>query len=186
MNPDETIELLQRLDQLFYIENGTLMWKNRDDDKGWSRQFANKAAGSILKGHRTSYRQLGMTINGHKFNILAHRIAFALHGGHWPTMTIDHIDHNGLNNDPPNLRDVSQEENNKNRRLYKKSKSGFSGVRLRRGKWVATIGRGLGVSTHIGQYDTKEEAVAARKEQEVILGYNNTASINKEPNNAEL
>lgn len=46
--------------------------------------------------------------------LLAHRVVYFLDTGEWPLGVIDHIDGDTLNNDPPNLRDVSYSENGLN------------------------------------------------------------------------
>lgn len=41
---------------------------------------------------------------------------------------VDHVDHNGLHNVPPNIRIDSFKKNNQNRRIQKNNTSGFKGV----------------------------------------------------------
>lgn len=50
---------------------------------------------------------------GRKFT--AHRLAWLLHYGEWPTQVIDHINRKKADNRIANLRDVTQAENLKNR-----------------------------------------------------------------------
>ena len=67
-------------------------------------------------------------------------------------ITVDHIDHNSMNNQKYNLRNCTQEENTYNA-IHKKGITGFIGVGFdkRRNKFVATI-RIKGHRHYLGQY----------------------------------
>lgn len=78
---------------------------------------------------------------------------------------VDHINRNRLDNRKANLRFLTPQENTWNIGTGKKNKSGVVGVSTQRGKWVATIGDN-GKKHYIGIYNTKEEAIQARKEAE--------------------
>lgn len=71
---------------------------------------------------------------------------------------VDHRDGNGLNCQRANLRLCTQQQNNANVGLRRKSKSGFKGVH-----WYApsSCWRVQCQHKHIGSYPTKEEAAAA-------------------------
>lgn len=78
---------------------------------------------------------------------------------------IDYI--NGIRTDNRicNLREATSQENVRNKsRLSSKNTSGFTGVHYNksRKKWLATIKR-FGVVTHLGAFDTIEEAVEVRE-----------------------
>lgn len=77
-------------------------------------------------------------------------------------MTIDHIDGNGQNNDPANLRLATRSQNQHNRGASKNNTSGFKGVYLEKkvNRWKSAICLN-GKLRHIGLFDTKEEAHAA-------------------------
>lgn len=55
------------------------------------------------------------TINGK--SLLAHRVIWALHYGHWPVGVIDHINRNRTDNRIENLRDTDVSTNNLNRTM---------------------------------------------------------------------
>ncbi len=82
-----------------------------------------------------------------------------------PTMVVDHIDGNPLNNQKSNLRVCTQTENIRNRKLNSNNTSGFKGVSWikRQKKWKATITLNK-KQIHLGYFFYPEEAYAAYKE----------------------
>lgn len=97
----------------------------------------------------------------------AHRLAWLYAHGAWPVQSIDHINRVRDDNRISNLRDVGQSENTLNGSLRRANKSGATGVRWDslRQRWVAGI-KVRYRAIHLGRYNTKEEAVAARKAAE--------------------
>jgi hypothetical protein len=80
-----------------------------------------------------------------------------------PTYEVDHIDTNTLNNTRENLREVTRAQNQMNRRKFTlngQATSQYKGVTAHGNKWQATI-RINGRQTHIGTFETEEEAHAA-------------------------
>lgn len=88
---------------------------------------------------------------------LAHRLAWKLLTGDWPVGVIDHINRNKLDNRASNLRDVSQSVNVLNSQNSTRTKSGFAGVYLKRGRWLAKITIN-GKIHYLGAYNTPEAA----------------------------
>lgn len=93
------------------------------------------------------------------------------------SLVVDHIDHNGLNNQKSNLRICNNAENSRNRISLPGSSSKYLGVTLKRrklksgeirGYWEAAINvAGIG-SIHLGRHQCEIEAakaydIAARK-----------------------
>jgi hypothetical protein len=113
-------------------------------------------------GHGNGY------LSGRLFNrnVYAHRVAYAIYHGHWPTAQIDHINGNRMDNRIANLRDVSAAENSKNKRMLDSNSSGIVGVSFNQGKWVAMLGK-----RHIGRFATIEGAAEARRQAEIAAGY---------------
>ena len=85
-------------------------------------------------------------------------------------MVVDHINHNPLDNRKDNLRVCTQQQNMMNQSKRKDNTSGITGVHWvegkRRKKWVARITVNKKQKT-LGYYNTKEEAIEARKQAEI-------------------
>lgn len=103
-------------------------------------------------------------INIFRKEYLAHRLAWLLVYGDWPTSQIDHINGIRCDNRITNLRQASQCENARNTALYRNNKSGFKGVSARRGRWIAQIQCGKR-KIHIGAFDNKQAAHRAYQEE---------------------
>ena len=81
-------------------------------------------------------------------------------------MVRDHIDGNRLNNKRENIRFVTKQQNAWNHKDLVSCKSGVSGVYKQGSRWRAHIFRG-GRRISLGMYDTKEEAIEARRQGEI-------------------
>lgn len=103
-------------------------------------------------------------------NIQAHRIAWALAHGRWPSSYIDHINGDKLDNWIANLREATTSENNRNKSAQKNNTSGFKGVSWHSGKmkWRAQIAV-YGKNSHMGYFDTPEEAHEAYSSASIRL-----------------
>lgn len=101
-----------------------------------------------------------------------HRLVWMMNTGNYPKDQIDHIDGDGLNNRMSNLREVTELQNCRNRKLIYTNRSGVSGVHWSnvRQKWVATISDGKRQIT-LGRFDDINSAVMARWGAEQRLGY---------------
>lgn len=151
-------------------ETGSLFWKIRcpsmfSGTKGrsrehccanWNSRYAETEAFTHL--HSTGYKK-GAVFNK-KYN--AHRVAWAIYYGVWPSLEIDHI--NGVRHDNriSNLREVRRWQNNANSKLRCDNTSGIKGVCLdrRTGKWLAQIGY-EGRHKVIGAFSCKDDAAKA-------------------------
>ena len=124
---------------------------------------------------RQSYR----TVSFNSKTYLAHRLAWFLHYGQWPSESIDHKNHDGTDNRLDNLRDVPQVDNLKNSKRSKANSSGCTGVsKGYKGRFYAWIGyKGKRIS--LGGFENFEDAVAARKEAEVRYGYHKNHGMPK-------
>ena len=154
-------------------ETGILSWNSRTREmfstdmsfQTWNGRYANKIAGRVgNKGYRRIH------IFGR--DVMAHRVAWAIYTGTWPTFPIDHIDHCRDNNRFINLRQVTIGENAKNKLRRKDNSSGATGVDWIKDskKWRAKI-KADGKFYHLGLFDEFGDAVAARMAAETRLGF---------------
>lgn len=155
-------------------KTGVLTWRYRErkwfaDQRAfstWNARYSGNVAFASNDGQGYGRGQLmGKSLR-------AHRIAWAHHYGEWPSKNIDHINGNPADNRIHNLRDVSQSENNRNMRKRKDNTSGVCGVHWepRRGVWEARINKG-GRYKFIGAFDTRQDAIEARKKASEREGY---------------
>jgi len=123
----------------------------------WNSRWAGKPA-STLKPDGYRYVHFNYRTE------LAHRIAYKIMTG-LDAVEIDHIDGDRSNNKWCNLKNGTRSDNLRNVRLKRSNTSGCHGVSFskRAQRWVAVI--------NIGTFDSKDEAVAARKKVEALLGY---------------
>lgn len=87
--------------------------------------------------------------------VLMHRLIM----GTKPDRVVDHIDHNGLNNQRSNMRNCKIKENVRNRKNYGQSASGYKGVNYSKcnNSWRASITANA-KTIHLGWFRTKEIA----------------------------
>ena len=85
-------------------------------------------------------------------------------------MVVDHINHNRLDNRKCNLRICTQQQNCMNRKFMSNNTSGCIGVSWdkSKNKWTSQIMLN-NKYIYLGCYDTKEEAIKARKQAEIDL-----------------
>ena len=131
-------------------QSGTFRWRA---SKG--RQPAGSIAGAI---RANGYRYI--TVNGRSY--LAHRLAWALMNGSFPSNDIDHIDRDRANNAISNLRPATRAMNNVNSGRLASNTSGFRGVSMdkRRGTWAAYIWK-QNRKNHLGVFASAVEAARA-------------------------
>lgn len=116
--------------------------------------------------------------NGKRYNFLLHRLI--LKPPH--LLFVDHINHNGLDNQRSNLRIVTHTQNMRNCKVFKTSKTKFSGITFFKplNKWRARI-TVMGKEIFLGYFTNIDEAIQKRKKAESIywnesLGNASTAS----------
>jgi len=129
----------------FDYANGKLVWKKAHKTRP---DLVGKAVGSF----NGRYFQVQLFRKPYQ----VHRIIFALHHGYLPKV-VDHIDGNTKNNDISNLRASTSQQNNWNRKLTKRNKTGIKNV------YVAKQGYKVGIeinnkSMHFGYFDDLELA----------------------------
>lgn len=102
----------------------------------------------------------------------AHRLAFIYMTGGLPENKVDHINGNKLDNSWLNLRDVTYLENQKNRKIDIRNKSGLMGVRFmqKENMWQSSITKNY-KSYYLGRFVDFFEAACARKSAELTFGF---------------
>lgn len=117
---------------------------------------------------KKGYRIIRFTFAGQSKNFKAHRIAWLIMTGNWPTEDIDHKNGNKSHNAWKNLRLAPGPINHKNRKLSARNSSGTIGVCFIKGssKWRAYTGE----NKYLGEYATKNEAITVRKQAERLDG----------------
>lgn len=157
---------------------GNLTWKRRSIDmcssekeqKRFNTRWAGKSATSTSVSNKRKYISKCVYFEGKQYR--SSHVAWAIHYGAWPTETIDHINHDATDDSAANMREVSLIENRRNYSRQINNTSGVPGVSWskQKGKWKATIKAG-GKERHLLLSDDFDEAVKARKQAEVEMGY---------------
>lgn len=145
------------------LEAGRLFWKPRGVKKLDSR-IAGKEAGYARHDGYVQVRVEGKLY-------YRHRLVYAAARGLDTLVEVDHI--NGVPGDDrvSNLRAVDRNSQQKNLRLFRTNTSGRVGVCVgTRKAWQAGIWH-QNKRFHLGEFDTFEEAVAARELAEANFGY---------------
>lgn len=137
--------------------------------------FFSKRAGRVVGAKGGSGgKYLVVWIKNKRF--LCHRLAWAMHYGHWimPLAEIDHINGDKTDNRIGNLRMFSRQMQCRNVRLARSNRTGTTGVHWdhRMQCFSATINVNR-KQIWLGRHNTLEEAVKARKNAEVIYGWPN-------------
>ncbi|HBD11552.1 MAG TPA: HNH endonuclease [Porticoccaceae bacterium] len=153
--------------------SGVFTWKTRPAShfkakkyqNTWNTRYSGKQAGAAsVNGY------LRTSIDGKHYFL--HRLAFLYMIGRFPLGHTDHINGDRTDNRWVNLRDISQQENNKNIKLSSVNTSGVTGVYWAsgKGKWAAQINDG-GKAISLGRFDKFDDACAARKTAEIKYNY---------------
>lgn len=152
-------ELLERYE--YDVDTGALYNKETLS----SRAREGVRAGSVHKSN--GYRNI--RIRGKVYK--EHRVIWAFVTGAFPVGQIDHVNGDITDNRMSNLRDVTQTENQHNRKLGKDNTSGFMGVyATENGTWAAKI-KVLNKSIHLGTFKEIEGAIAARAAANIKYDY---------------
>lgn len=160
-------------------DTGEMIWKTRTPESFSSSPkksaeakcstFNKKYAGQQAFSHRAKHGYFQGSICNKP--VYAHRAAWAIHHGEWPSGVIDHINGDGFDNRIENLRQTTQEINMRNRIQKKKCSDDVVGVQQApSGRWTAKISIRPKHIT-LGTFDTKEEATIARKAAEKVYGF---------------
>jgi hypothetical protein len=139
----------QRLRELLHYDS-------QSGDFTWIVSRGNQFTKPGMKaGFKDSYGHLGIEIDGRRY--LSHRLAWLFVHGVWPDHQIDHINRIRDDNRIENLRDVSGVVNANNKGNYRNNTTGFKGVTIKNGRFIAQI-TVAGKCKYIGSFDTAEKA----------------------------
>lgn len=132
----------------------------------WVTRWGGKEA--FITTHRQGYL-IGRIDGSYYF---AHRVAWALHHGAWPSDQIDHVNHDQKDNRLSNLRVVSKLDNMRNMPRLKNNTSGVTGVWFdkRISAWIAFI-RVNRKLIRLGTFRVFGDAVAVRRTAETEFGF---------------
>ncbi len=173
----KTLPAVERLHECFRYdpETGRLYWRvakgnqvQAGAEAGWLLSFIRKS-GTV----RGPYRQVA--VDGKKY--LVHRIIYKMiHGDFDESLDIDHLDGDGLNNRPGNLRAVTRSVNQRNSRMPCNNTSGVTGVYWHKAmsKWRARVHwevNGERYSKHLGYFQDKEVAAQVVQDYRKANGY---------------
>lgn len=134
-------------------------WNKYMQDGGWWAVFSKDTRGFYVQGTYNKKQTFIHTL-----------IAFG-EGGVVDDLVTDHINGDTLDNRSCNLRKVTKRENNLNRRLDSRNKTGHMGIcTLDSGKYSAyiTVDRR---QIYLGRQDTLEGAISVRKSAESSYGF---------------
>lgn len=163
----------ETLRQLLHYDAGTglFFWRGRGPEwfqnlrypadrmmKTWNEKYAGSPALNTDNGR--GYLRGGVL----GIYLLAHRAAWAIHYGSYPSGEIDHINGNPADNRIANLRVCSRTQNLHNTVGSRDSASRFKGVYRDGGRWAAKF-RHRGKSLHVGGFATEIEAAKAYDEK---------------------
>lgn len=120
----------------------------------WKKKLGKGNPGDIA-GSPDVQGYIRLMIRGERF--LAHRLAWFYHFKKWPENQIDHISLIKSDNRIENLREATGSQNQSNKAMIKSNTSGFKGVSIVDGKFLARIkvNRKL---MHLGTFMTGEDA----------------------------
>jgi hypothetical protein len=148
---------------------GEFIYKERitrkPSDTAFNQKFVGEKAGHVAE---SGYRFVN--VDGKTFR--AHRVAWLIMTGSWPSDEIDHKNGRRADNRWSNLRIVDRQENCRNISIRSDNKSGHNGVSWdsSRGKWRSVIEIN-GKSKQLGRFDSLESAVMARDAANKEFGF---------------
>jgi hypothetical protein len=142
------MNILKLMKDTFIVDDvGRLFFK----EKRRGRRPGVEAGGLSLLGYRS------VCVNQKKY--LCHRIVFALTHNRWPELDIDHINGDGLDNRPENLREATKSQNLQNRGKPSQNTTGWKGVYFDKSRrlWCAEITCN-NVKHYLGRFEELEMA----------------------------
>jgi len=129
----------------------------KDRPKWWNSRYAGKPCG--WGADSSGYLKMNILLDGRRYTLQAHRVAWFMVNGSAPDGDIDHINGDSSDNRIANLRPVSVSTNHRNRRMRSDNTSGICGVFKckRSGKWEARVGMD-GKQFYLGSFSDARDA----------------------------
>jgi hypothetical protein len=123
-----------------------------------------------IAGTKSKLNYLQININDHTY--LGHRLAWLYVYGYFPEHGIDHINRIKTDNRIKNLREVSNQCNIRNAKIYTTNKTGIKGVHWykRTNQWCSMI-MNKGKNYNLGLFNNFDNAVCARLAAEQCLDW---------------
>jgi hypothetical protein len=155
---------------LIYIpETGIFYWKK--EPKEFGIQLKGKRAGSVAPD---GYLKIQLN----KKSYTASRLAWLYVHGRNSNLLIDHINHNKNDNRISNLREVSYQDNARNKKYYG-NKSGFQGIEFENNRKMYRVRIKINNQLlHLGRFDTLDEAISMRLTAENHYNFHFNHGIN--------
>lgn len=144
-------------------ETGLFTWRYRPEREGrWNTRFAGKPAGSTKAEGRVVIR-----LDFHQY--FAHRLAWLMYFGRWPSLFLDHRNGNATDNRIADLRECTQAENHQNRKPHGHGTGTLGVARTKqKNRWKSQITRGSKYY-HLGTFPSPQEAAEAYLRAKKIL-----------------
>lgn len=138
------------------------------DDSDYGMVSGYRWCAIFNKYTKSFYAYANTTVDGTKTTVAMHRIVACAKKGEF----VDHDNHQTLDNRRSNLKVTTRFGNGKNLRLKTSNTSGFCGVHWckNNNKWRAIITVD-GARLHLGVFEDKADAIAARKQANIKYGF---------------
>jgi len=160
----ETEEVLDWFKANTYINDDVLHWGQSTSGRRRSKAYLFKPAGCVSKRGYIQVRK-----GRDKF--MAHRVIWAMHYGTWPSVGVDHINGNKLDNRIENLRETTQFQNSKNAAKYPRGEPWIAtGVNRHGAKWKASA-QVDNNKIHLGVFNCHTAAMISRKQFDQENGF---------------
>lgn len=142
---------------------GEIRWRHRPEShfsslRGFRIFSANDAGRIATSAHGNGYLRCRITHDGRIVRAYAHRLAFCLQTGRWPSGQIDHIDGDRANNRWSNLREATVQENARNVAARRHNRSNRKWVKLTANGRFESRATVDGQSRYFGTFDTSDQA----------------------------